>query len=359
MKKETSAKPNYRKVVADLHSCEERYKSLVDSIPGTDDTRLQSALSALQSEVRQRQRLEAELLVAVETERQRIGHDLNDDLCQRLGAAAMMTSVVAKRIAGQDAAIGKELEKIPKLINDTIESCRALARGLHPTTLSANGLPAALEELASRMPEGIKFRWPKGKKIDFEPSVALHLYRITEEAVGNAIKHGRAKEIRVELDVLPDGTVLVISDNGQGFDQDLVTKGMGLRNIHFRAGAIGAELTFARARPEERAYIAGSRTAIKKPHDLAARHLGLSSQPLPTCAEGKRLSGWGACERFPGFKWIVIRRLCRDCAVTSHANPQCGGRNTTGVRFIFVARRNLSPEQGKLERGTMRYGGAP
>lgn len=243
MEEDRDAKQNYRKVVADLHSCEERYKTLVESISGSEDERIEAALSTLKSESRRRQQLEAELLEAVETERERIGRDLHDDLCQRLGAAAIMTAVVAKRVARQDAALGEELEKIPKLINDTIESCRTLARGLHPTTLSADGLPGALDELASRMPAGIKFGWPEGERIEIEPSVALHLYRIIEEAVGNAVKHSGAQEINIKLDVRERGTVLVISDDGQGFDLGAATKGMGLRNIKFRADAIGAELT--------------------------------------------------------------------------------------------------------------------
>ncbi len=243
MENETVAKPAYRKVIADLHTCEERYQSLLDSIPATEDARLQSALSVLKSEVRHRRRLEAELLIAVESERERIGQDLHDDLCQRLSATAMMTSVLATRIARKDSRSGAELQKISRLINDTIESCRLLSRGLHPVTLTANGLPAALDELAERMPDGINFLWPHGKRIELEPETALHLYRITEEAVGNAVKHAGAKRIAIELDVLGGRTVLVIQDDGKGFERDPTANGMGLRNINYRAGAIGAELT--------------------------------------------------------------------------------------------------------------------
>ena len=82
--KKTLGKHEYRKVLADLRACEERYQRLVDSIPETDEARLNAAVASLQSEVRQRKRLEAELLRAVETERERIGQDLHDDLCQRL-----------------------------------------------------------------------------------------------------------------------------------------------------------------------------------------------------------------------------------------------------------------------------------
>jgi signal transduction histidine kinase len=106
--KKTGAKHEYWKVVADLRTCEERYQRLIDSIPETDESRLKSAVATLRSKVRQRKRLEAELLRAVETERERIGQDLHDDLCQRLGARAMMTSVIAERIGHKDRASGKQ-----------------------------------------------------------------------------------------------------------------------------------------------------------------------------------------------------------------------------------------------------------
>ncbi|MEO5755029.1 MAG: sensor histidine kinase [Chthoniobacterales bacterium] len=236
-------KPPYRKVIANLRDCEERYQGLLNSISTTDDARLKSALSTLKNEVRHRRRLEAELLTAIESERERIGQDLHDDLCQRLSATAMMTSVIATRIGRNDSQAGVELNKIATLINDTIESCRLLARGLHPVTLAAKGLPGALDELAERMPPGINFRWPQGLRIALEPATALHLYRITEEAVGNAVKHSGAKNISVELDICGGRTVLVIQDDGKGFKQDLSSDGMGLRNIQYRASAIGANLT--------------------------------------------------------------------------------------------------------------------
>lgn len=96
---QVAADPAYRKVIADLHTCEERYGGLLKSISETEDSRLVSAIRTLKSEVRQRRQLEAQLLTAVEGERQRIGRDLHDDLCQQLGATALMTASVAKRIA--------------------------------------------------------------------------------------------------------------------------------------------------------------------------------------------------------------------------------------------------------------------
>ncbi|MEO5719322.1 MAG: sensor histidine kinase [Chthoniobacterales bacterium] len=240
---EKGAKLLYRKVIADLRDCEERYKGLLDSISTAGlARRLQSALSKLKSEVRHRRRLEAELLTAVESERERIGQDLHDDLCQHLGATAIMTSVIATRIGRKDSRTGAELHEVARLINDTIDSCRMIARGLHPVTLAAKGLPGALDELAERMPVSINFQWPQGTRIMLEPATALHLYRIIEETVGNAVKHSGAKDIAVELDVVGGRTVLVVEDNGKGFKQNSGSDGMGLRNIHYRAGVIGAEL---------------------------------------------------------------------------------------------------------------------
>lgn len=242
-KHEVDASPAYRKVVAELHTCEERYDGLVKSMGSIEDERLAAAIATLESEVRHRRSLEAELLTAVETERQRIGQDLHDHLCQELGAAAMMTNSVGKRISGTDRVLGRKVAEVAKLINRTIAGCRNLAHGLHPVTLAGDGLPSALEELAARIPLGIKFQFPKGERIALEHAIALHLYRIAEEAVANAIKHGSAKNITIELEVVADNPVLVIRDDGNGFAKNPRTKGMGLRNMHYRANVIGAELT--------------------------------------------------------------------------------------------------------------------
>jgi len=243
VKQDTVAREAFRKVIADLALCEERYKGLVASMSASQQTRIGAAIAALRTEMQQRRRLEAELLGAVEGERQRIGQDLHDDLCQRLGATAMMTSAVAVRMASQDSKAAAELRQIAKMTSDSIEACRLLARGLHPVTLAEKGLPAALEELAERMPPGIKVQWPRGKRITLEPNVALQLYRITEEAVGNALRHSDAKKITVKLEARTEQVVLIIEDGGTGFERNASSSGMGLRNMEYRANLIGAELT--------------------------------------------------------------------------------------------------------------------
>jgi two-component system sensor kinase FixL len=243
MEKQVVTKPAYRKVVAKLADCEERYSGLVESLSETQDSRLETALETLKKEVELRRQLEFELLGAVEGERQRIGQDLHDDLCQLLGAAALQAGFIAKKISVRDPQLGEQAAKIPTLINEAIANCRDLAQGLHPVTLAASGLPSALAELGSRLPLDVQFQWPHSKKINFEPTVALHLYRIAEEAVGNAVKHSGAKSIIIKLEVCRGQAILAISDNGKGFGRQLKAKGMGLRNMQYRSHVIGGKLT--------------------------------------------------------------------------------------------------------------------
>jgi signal transduction histidine kinase len=243
MNKQIATNPAYRRVVAALDDCEKRYDSLIKRTGATNDSRLSSTVATLKGEVEQRRRLEVELLTAVETERQRIGQDLHDDLCQRLGAIALLIGSLAKEATALDEKLGEKLGKIPSLVTETIESCRNLARGLHPVTLASSGLPAALEELAARVPADVKFHWPHSERIDFEPMLALHLYRIAEEAVANAVKHAGAKSINIGLAILGGRPVLEIADDGKGISQKLKTEGMGLRNMQYRANVIGGDFT--------------------------------------------------------------------------------------------------------------------
>jgi two-component system sensor kinase FixL len=232
----------YRKVVADLNDCEERYQELDDSIKKSADDQRAGHIASLRDEIHARQGLEGALLSAVDAERRRIGQDLHDDLCQRLGAAALLAGSLEKELNFSNQQQREKAAKIPELISEAIRSCRDIAKGLAPVTLEAQGLPAALQELAARVPAPVTFRWPRTKRIDFESGVALHLYRIAEEAVGNAVKHSGAKRIAIELAIINKRPVLAITNDGRGFDFKSKTGGMGIRNMQYTAKVIGAAL---------------------------------------------------------------------------------------------------------------------
>ena len=209
---------------------------------------LAKALARVAVEVEHRRRLEAQLLTAVEQERERLGRDLHDDLSQRLAGAALMTRTLAKELKGRSTADREKARALGDLLAEATNVARNLARGLHPITLTANGLPKALEELAARVPQNVRFDWPTSKKLDLDPSVALHVYRIAEEAVGNAVRHAQAKSITIELHTTPGRKIaLTITDDGNGFGKRLGPEGMGLQNMRYRARVIRGILKIASA----------------------------------------------------------------------------------------------------------------
>jgi PAS domain S-box-containing protein len=209
---------------------------------------LAKALARIEVEVEHRRRLEAQLLTAVEQERERLGRDLHDDLSQRLAGAALMTRTLAKELKGRSAADREKARALGDLLAEATSVARNLSRGLHPITLTASGLPKALEELAARVPQNVRFSWPSSKKLDLDPSVALHVYRIAEEAVGNAVRHAEANSITIELHTAPGREIaLTITDDGNGFRWGGGPEGMGLQNMRYRARVIRGTLKIASA----------------------------------------------------------------------------------------------------------------
>ena len=100
---------------------------------------------------------------------------------------------LTKEIKGRSKADRQKASDIAEEVGHAIGVTRNLSRGLHPITLTRQGLPAALEELAARVPKDVEFNWPISKRLDLETSVALHIYRIAEEAVvidkGKVVHH--------------------------------------------------------------------------------------------------------------------------------------------------------------------------
>jgi PAS domain S-box-containing protein len=206
---------------------------------------LAKALAALHLEVEHRRQLETQLLNAVEEERERLGRDLHDDLSQRLVAMGMIVRTLEKQVSPENR---EKLHQVGELLLEATGVARNLSRGLHPVMLNTQGLPAALAELAARVPQHVKFSWPESERLNLEQAVALHVYRIAEEALSNSIKHAEADKITIELQTLSRRRVaLTITDNGKGFIESPKDGGMGLQNMKYRAGAIGAELKITAA----------------------------------------------------------------------------------------------------------------
>jgi PAS domain S-box-containing protein len=195
----------------------------------------------------ERERLEGEVLRRIEQEQERIGRDLHDGLCQILVGTKYRVGALEKMIANQNHASATAMAMaVEAMINDTIQQARNLAKGLNPVQLAANGLALALEALAKDI-EGAgiarcSFRLGAARNIT-DRNVGNHLYRITQEAVQNAIKHGKARKISIVLRKLAGRIILRVGDDGVGFSvQPEISDGAGLHNMRTRTVMIGGTL---------------------------------------------------------------------------------------------------------------------
>jgi signal transduction histidine kinase len=195
--------------------------------------------------------LESEILEISDREQRRIGQDLHDGLTQQLRGIAYLSHVLQKDLAEKAFPAAKDASRITHLLNEAILEAHGLARGLFPMPLGAEGLMSALKELASSIKSiykiSCRFICPKPVFIE-NTSVAIHLYRIAQEAIQNAIKHGKATRVVIRLTKTAEDVELAVKDNGRGLPKHLgKQKGMGLKIMDYRARMIGAELRLQRA----------------------------------------------------------------------------------------------------------------
>lgn len=198
-----------------------------------------------------RQQLERELLEISEREKRRIGEDLHDMICQELSATALFLKSTAQQIAGDSAAAAKTLEESAQTVNRNVVIARELARGLQAVELTASGLKNALRDLAAGACDnsGIKCHVKIARGVHVpDDTVALHLYRIAQEAVTNAVKHSGAKNILISLDRNKTQTCVSVQDDGKGFVARKRGKGLGLHMMRYRANSLGGELKIERRR---------------------------------------------------------------------------------------------------------------
>jgi PAS domain S-box-containing protein len=204
-------------------------------------------------DVTERRRLEKEILEISTREQRRIGHDLHDGVCQRLAGIAFLVDTLADKLEERQQPEASEAHKITELVNDTNKQTRGVARGLFPVRLEENGLASALEELAASTASFLETRceFQAGPPVVIQDqATAHHLYYIAQEAILNAIRHGQAHSVKVQLTAEGHHGLLAIRDDGCGLPPDFGRgPGMGIRIMEYRARMIGAELE-VRRRPE-------------------------------------------------------------------------------------------------------------
>lgn len=219
---------------------------------GLEET-VRARTEALELETAQRLAVQGEIAAISDREQERIGHELHDGLCQYLTGIGFRAKALEQQLAAAGSPQIGEARELSELVGDAIRQARNLARGLDPIELQNGDLIAALQGLTNETERvfqvSCSFRHQfEGGNLRLKRSAALALYRICQEAMNNAVKHGKAGNVEVDLSVTDQAVHLRIQDDGAGFQPQPPASpyhGMGVRIMHFRAEAIGGSLSIA------------------------------------------------------------------------------------------------------------------
>lgn len=191
-------------------------------------------------------KLEREIVGVSEREQRRIGQDLHDGLCQTLAAIGCAATSLKDDLQAFSPTHAADAQEIAKLLNDAVIEARNLARGISPVDMDEHGLAAALDDLAERTgrltPLPVTFK-TQGEIGLVDPEAAIHLYRIAQEAVHNAVRHSGAQHVAIALRQEGPNLTLSVTDDGKGFPKETSGNGgMGMQTMNYRAQIIGADL---------------------------------------------------------------------------------------------------------------------
>ena len=209
--------------------------------------KLESYHNNLQLEIAGRRRLERELLNVSEREKQKFGRILHDDLAPHLIGTEVLSKVLKEKLARQPELETETVaaEKIKELIGAAVSKTRNLAQGLMPVEAAGHGLEVSLETLAENVAGiyNVKCTFTSSGAFALENNtIATHIYYIVNEAVHNAVKHGRAKNIAISFVHEASFLSVKIIDDGEGLPDNPNPKGLGLSILKYRSDCLGAEL---------------------------------------------------------------------------------------------------------------------
>lgn len=227
-------------------------------------------------DISERRVLEHEVLRVAEEERRSLGQDLHDGLGQMLTGTGLIARGLARQLSNDGSPRAPDADELVELLAEADAYARSLARGLVPVELEAHGLADALDRLATQA----RRLFGVGCHVEADPGAAVadgtaasHLFRIAQEAVSNAVRHGRARSIAIRLGDHDGALRLTIADDGVGFgrafraddpagldpdgqevppevpapvrsgpDRRGDDRGMGVRIMHYRARVVGGTL---------------------------------------------------------------------------------------------------------------------
>jgi two-component system, NarL family, sensor histidine kinase UhpB len=206
--------------------------------------RLATSFERLLSRIEAEQRRSGQLVLAAqEEERRRLARDLHDEVNQAL--TAILLRLEALRHDAPEA-LQEDVLELKRLVNQAMEELLKLARQLRPTALDDHGLVPAIEGQVRQFGQqnGIKTRVrARGDCSRLSPDQQLAVYRIAQEALSNISQHADAKHVDVKLETSARGVILLVRDDGRGFDQSKAGNGrLGLGGMSERARLVGGRL---------------------------------------------------------------------------------------------------------------------
>jgi signal transduction histidine kinase len=230
---------------------------------------LLDGLSADQARLRY---LATQVIQAGDRERANLARELHDSTAQTLAALLLELSVLAGE--NSDPRLEERISRVRSIVGEVLDEVRMLAHTVHPRVLDDLGLVAALQLLVreSRQRSDVDLEFDGPSSFDVDPTCASALYRIAQEAVGNAIRHAGARTVRIRLRQRHSDAELEVIDDGSGFAMDVVTKrrpGMGLFTMRERAALVGGRLSLQSAPGEGTRVVAAVPCVPVSPSPLA------------------------------------------------------------------------------------------
>ena len=236
--------------VTEREKADHEIKEMKEALESTVERRtalLRQANEELKSEIANRRQLEFDLIQVSEREHRRIGHDLHDGICQELAGVRYALESISRKLENIDP-LQKDLQALSDGIHRAMHHTRILSRGLAPMELEHGDLVAALYELVENSSSLYKIECDlelRGEYLPLAVEPATHLFRIAQEALQNAVKHGRATNIHITLDFSVSPAEMVVRDNGSRDcpQPDQPKNGMGLKIMQHRAALLAGTVT--------------------------------------------------------------------------------------------------------------------
>jgi signal transduction histidine kinase len=192
--------------------------------------------------------LERQVVDAADSVRKAVGEDLHDNVGQQLTGLELMVDALSRRVTGSDRATSALVTKVAEGLRQAHADLRQLMTGIIPTEVAADGFVTALERLVTRVRECYNRQcelMATGQVQLADEATATHVFRIVQEAVCNAIRHGHTRTIRLIVREEADALVVEVRDDGGGFGTNPNRTGLGTRLMRDRATRIGGTLSIA------------------------------------------------------------------------------------------------------------------